>query len=219
MRAATAGRNGMRRLGGGGAAWLLAIALLPAVTGACGAADRARFREGDIIFQPSRSAQSRAIQLATGSRYSHMGLILEREGRPVVFEAAGRVGFAPLDEWILRGEGRHYVVKRLKRADRLLTPSALGRLAAAARELEGRPYDLYFGWEDDRVYCSELVWKVYERALGLRIGEPAPLSSFDLSAGEVRAKLRERYGDRPPLDEPMISPAAMFESPLLRTVE
>jgi hypothetical protein len=32
-------------------------------------------RNGDIIFHTSRSAQSVAIQLATQSRYSHMGIV------------------------------------------------------------------------------------------------------------------------------------------------
>jgi hypothetical protein len=30
--------------------------------------------------------------------------------------------------------------------------------------------------------------------------------------------MRERYGKKIPLDEPVISPAAMYESPLLETV-
>ena len=30
--------------------------------------------------------------------------------------------------------------------------------------------------------------------------------------------MRERYGDRVPLKEPVISPAAMYDSPLLETV-
>jgi len=34
----------------------------------------------------------------------------------------------------------------------------------------------------------------------------------------VRAKMRERYGDSAPLNEPVISPVAMFRSNLLVTV-
>ncbi|MBL4670033.1 MAG: hypothetical protein JKY30_12325 [Flavobacteriales bacterium] len=32
-------------------------------------------QNGDIIFQISKSSQSKAIQLATNSKYSHMGII------------------------------------------------------------------------------------------------------------------------------------------------
>lgn len=35
------------------------------------------FEEGDIIFQTSMSSQSQAIQLATHSPYSHMGVLFK----------------------------------------------------------------------------------------------------------------------------------------------
>jgi len=84
--------------------------------------------------------------------------------------------------------------------------------------MEGRPYDLAFEWSDDRLYCSELVFKLYDRALGVRIGSLQKLADLDLSAPAVRAKLKERYGEHIPLEEPVITPAAIFASPALRTV-
>ncbi|MDT4888118.1 hypothetical protein FQZ97_1246310 [compost metagenome] len=63
------------------------------------------------------------------------------------------------------------------------------------------------------------MWKLYDRALGVRIGELLQIRSFNLSDPAVRAKMRERYGDAVPMDEPVISPVAMFDSPLLVTVE
>ncbi len=175
-------------------------------------------REGDIIFQTSRSAQSQAIQQATGSRYSHMGIILLKNGKPHVYEAAATVKYTPLAEWIARGEGSRYVVKRLKNADAALTPPSLAKLHANARRFAGKPYDLTFAWSDERIYCSELVWKIYDRALGIRIGKLQKIREFNLETPAVKQKLRERYGDKIPLDEPVISPKAMFESPLLATV-
>ena len=38
------------------------------------------FQNGDIIFQTSNSSQSKAIQLATHSPYSHVGIIYEQKG-------------------------------------------------------------------------------------------------------------------------------------------
>lgn len=59
---------------------------------------------------------------------------------------------------------------------------------------------------------------MYNRTLGLRIGEPTPLQHYQLTAQEVRHKLLKRYGSDLPLNEPMISPADMLASPLLKTV-
>jgi hypothetical protein len=80
-----------------------------------------RFQNGDIIFQTSKSSQSKAIQLATNSEYSHMGLIYETNGQLFVYEAVQPVKLTKLDEWIKRGENSHYVVKRLKDSEKLLT--------------------------------------------------------------------------------------------------
>jgi hypothetical protein len=94
----------------------------------------------------------------------------------------------------------------------------LKKLRVAARRFAGRPYDLTFGWADDRIYCSELVWKAYDRGLGIQLGELQKVRDFKLTDPAVRAKMRERYGDNVPLDEPVISPVAMFQSRLLVTV-
>ena len=44
-------------------------------------------QNGDLIFQTSRSLQSKAIQLATNSKYSHCGLIFKDGKDFYVFEA------------------------------------------------------------------------------------------------------------------------------------
>jgi len=194
---------------------LIASALLPLA--AC-ARTPPSVQEGDVIFQTSRSSQSLAIQLATGSRYSHMGIVLFQAGKPYVFEAAATVRYTPLQAWIHRGEGQHYVVKRLRSSAANLSPAAIKKLHAVAHTFEGRPYDLTFEWSDQRIYCSELVWKIYDRALGLQIGTLQHLRDFNFRAPAVQQKLRERYHDKIPLDEQVISPVAMYDSPLLTTV-
>ena len=176
---------------------------------------RETLREGDLVFHTSRSAQSAAIQRATHSPYSHVGVILLRDGKPHVFEAIAKVGYTPLDRWIARGARGEYVIKRLRRG---LTGAETDRLRASAKPFAGRSYDPYFEWSDARIYCSELVWKMYRQALGVELGRRQKLREFDLKDPQVREKLRERYGKLIPLEEPVISPAAVFDSPLLQTI-
>lgn len=194
----------------------LAIALL-LVAGSLAAADprlESRLRDGDIIFHESRSSQSRAVQLATGSRYSHMGILYRDGGRWLVFEAVEPVKATPLAEWIARGKSGHFVVKRLRNSS-VLTPAVLRRMRAAGDRHRGKSYDLYFEWDDARIYCSELVWKIYREGAGVEIGRLQQLRELDLTHPAVRAKMRERYGNKVPKNEPVISPAAMFGSTLL----
>src|SRR5882757_7813435 len=61
-------------------------------------------REGDIIFQTSLSAQSKAIQLATHSQYSHCGIIHIKGNEHFVYEAVEPVKWTPLNKWISRGQ-------------------------------------------------------------------------------------------------------------------
>jgi hypothetical protein len=175
-------------------------------------------QDGDIIFQTSLSSQSVAIQRATGSRFSHMGLVLYRNREPYVLEASATVRYTPLDKWIRKGAGSHYELKRLRAAATLLSPANVQKIRTTADSLVGRPYDLTFDWSDDRMYCSELVWKIYERALGIHIGELQRVRDFNLTDPAVQAKMHERYGNDVPLDAPVISPVAMEESSLLVTV-
>lgn len=185
---------------------VLALPLLPIG----GHASARQLRDGDLIFHTSRSSQSVAIQKATHSQYSHVGMIFFRHGAPYVYEAISTVQYTPLQTWIARGDGGRYVVKRLRNADTILTPKAVAKLLQVANTLEGKPYDLTFEWSDARIYCSELVWKIYERGLGLRIGKLQQLSEFDLSDPVVKAKMQERYGAAVPLEETVISPGEMF---------
>lgn len=174
-------------------------------------------QNGDLIFQTSQSAQSQAIQLATKSKYSHCGLIFLDDGKYYVFEAIQPVQKTPLADWIARGKDSHYVVKRLKN-DKVLTADNLKKMQATGNRMTGKNYDLYFEWSDDRIYCSELIWKIYKEGTGLEIGKLEELADFDLSNPAVKAKLKERYGNTIPKHEKVISPAAMFDSELLQTI-
>jgi uncharacterized protein YycO len=191
--------------------------LLTVLTG-CGPRDLSNLQDGDIIFHTSRSSQSEALRRAMNSPYTHMGIIFIEDDAPVVYEAVGPVKRTPLEEWVGRGEEGHFVVKRWSGAGRHLDEDAVARLKAAGAEYAGRSYDPYFEWSDDRIYCSELVWKMYESALGVEIGTLQTFADFDLSDPVVVKKLRERFPDQVPLDEVVISPASMFESDKLVTV-
>ena len=182
-------------------------------------ADQDEIKNGDLIFQTSLSPQSKAIQLATKSKYSHCGLIYKDGNNFYVFEAVQPVKRTPLDKWIARGQDGKYVIKRLKNADQVLTPTTLTKMRQIGDQFKGKNYDLTFEWSDDRIYCSELIWKIYQRATGIEIGKLEKLSDFDLTNEAVKKIMKERYGDNIPSEEIVISPASIFDSELLTTVK
>jgi len=144
-----------------------------------------------------------------------MGIVFLRGAKPEVLEAVSPVRFTPLEKWVARGELGRYVAKRPRHR---LPPDRVRRLRSVGESFLGRPYDEYFGWSDDSLYCSELVWKVYERATGIALGRLHRLGELDLSQPIVRAQLAKRYGEAIPLDQQVITPAAIFAAPELVTI-
>jgi hypothetical protein len=174
---------------------------------------------GDIIFQTSLSRQSSAIQLATHSEWSHCGIIYKKGNEFYVLEAIQPVKSTLLDRWIAKGKDSRFVIKRVERFQEIeLLPEIKDRVIEEGRKFIGKDYDLYFGWSDDKIYCSELVWKMYKRGAGIELGKPQLLKDFDLSNEVVKAKMKERYGTKLPLNDTVISPISIFNSDLLVTV-
>ena len=196
----------------------IALFLIAYALSGCQKYDPSIFKEGDIIFQTSTSSQSEAIQRATHSQYSHMGVLVRDGSGLYVLEAVQPVKLTPISKWIERGKSHHFVVKRLRDAKRTLTEVALSRFREVGKKYLGKNYDPYFEWSDDRLYCSELVWKIYKHAFGIELGNLQRGSDFDFSDPVVKAKMRERFPKGFPPGEIVISPEQMLRSSVLETV-
>lgn len=183
-------------------------------------ADSKEIKNGDLIFQTSLSEQSQAIQIATNSKYSHCGILFQKDSSKdwYVIEAVQPVKWTPLKDWIDRGKDKHYVIKRLT-TESPITDSTLNKVKLYAETFLGKDYDLTFEWSDDKIYCSELIWKTYKNTIGIEIGTTQKLKDFDLSNFIVSDKIRERYGKNIPWEETVISPQAIFESSNLMTID
>jgi len=170
---------------------------------------------GDIVFQESRSSQSAALKAATGSRYTHVGLVERRGDAWFVLEAVQPVKRTPLAQWVDRGVGGHAVVKRVTDSPGAERLDAVLDTAAA---WIGRPYDLPFLWSDDALYCSELVYKAYQRGAAMDLVPLRRHGDYALTSPEVQAKISQRYPEGIPVDEPVVAPSDLFDAPGLAVV-
>ncbi len=168
------------------------------------------FQEGDVLFQITQTKQSKAIQLATKSKYTHVGILFIISNEPFVLEAGSRVKYTRLENWINRGVNNYYLVKRLKGI--MMEEKEVAKLKEIAKKYLGKQYDSFFNWSDEKLYCSELVWKIYKKGLNIELGAPKKIKEFDLKHPHVRDKLFETYGQKVPLEEIMISPSQIFKS-------
>lgn len=177
-----------------------------------------KFKDGDIIFQTSESAQCEAVRIATKSKFSHCGIIFTENGKQFVFEAVQPVKTTPLENWIRHGRDSKYVVKRLKNASAVLNAETLEKMKSYGKQFIGKEYDAYFEWTDNRIYCSELVWKIYKNGTGIELSQLRELKEFSLGDPRVQAILKERYGNEIPLEEKVVAPSDLADSKLLTTV-
>ena len=176
--------------------------------------EKADWKNGDIVFQDSESTQSEAIKLATNSKFSHCGIVFNLDNKWMVLEAVHPVRLLPIEDWIAQGSDGKYTKKRLKNVA-ILTDSIEDEMWSIGSTFLNKSYDIQFDWSDEKLYCSELVWKIYKRGVGLELGSPKMLKEYNLDSKLVKEQLKLRYGTDIPLKDKMISPQDIFESELL----
>jgi hypothetical protein len=174
------------------------------------------YQTGDVVFQSTPGEQAKAIRAATGSRYTHCGVVFEEGGVFKVLEASQPVKVTPLAEFRKRSLPGTFEVRRLKEP---LSAAAIEAGKTWGREQVGLNYDPHFRWDDQTLYCSELVWKVFKKA-GVELCPTKRFRDYELEAPEVKKEIEQRYGskEKMPQDEPVVSPGDLADSPLLVAV-
>jgi hypothetical protein len=171
-------------------------------------------KEGDIVFQslPTNDLVE-VIEGASGSPYSHVGLVIQKHGDWYVREAIGPVMDTPLKEWVARGRSGHaFDAYRLRKAQRQFIPAFI----KATEPFLGRPYDVKYDMDDDAIYCSELLYKAMRNASGICLGKLEKLG--DLNWRPYRSTIERYEGGRPPLERQMITPKSLSEAVELERV-
>jgi hypothetical protein len=188
--------------------------------------------EGDIVFRlgDARALHgtfplSRFIAQATGSPFSHTGIVAIEDGSPVVYDCSSDgVQRQPFEVWMLDCIGA-LGVKRLKAEHRHAIP---GVIAYCRSRFEQQvPFDDEFRPDDAALYCVELTEKAF-RSQGLvlaqlvRIGDWEHLDGYPLTALATPYVTRLMLGHPITLDQPVYLPGnerqGGWGSPLLETV-
>ena len=167
-------------------------------------------REGDVIFQTSQSQQSPLIQIATQSTISHCGIIIIKDGKPYVLETLKTLVLTPLDKFIARGKDGKYWLKRSNKEN----------IKIKYGSYLGKPYDLAFKFDNDKFYCSELIYDIYKNQLGIELCEPKKVSDYlILGTGKIPQieKAMKKRGIAK--DQYAVAPVDVFESVYLKDVK
>jgi hypothetical protein len=171
-------------------------------------------QEGDIVFQSlQRSPLVNAIEGVSQSPYSHCGIVARRDGKWIVYEAFHNVEATPLRQFLFRGREQGFAVYRLRPAYRPFVPATIEHAA----QYLGRPYDVRYRMDDEKIYCSELIFKAYRQASGGdELGRLTRLGDLNW---RPFVKTIEHFEQGPvPLDREIITPQAMAATTQLEFV-
>jgi uncharacterized protein YycO len=177
-----------------------------------------KMQSGDLLFVSAGSTDmGDAIQKSTG-KYTHVA-ILEVEksdkykgGKAVwVIEATPEEGVVrtPWAKWNDRFQAAIY---------RLTVPFDTAAVIERAKSLVGKEYDYAFLPDNDKYYCSELVYECYLDSVGNHLFEAKPMNWRD-KKGKLPKYWKKHFkklGIPVPEGVPGTNPTDLSRSPLLK---
>jgi hypothetical protein len=151
-------------------------------------------KTGDIVFQKTETSASDAIMLASGTQYTHVGIVeIDSTGSANVIEAVGPVRAVPFNQWIRNGDDGRITIKRIKG----LSEEDAKKATARARHYLGRPYDHFFYEARDQIYCSELVYAAFKEGANRDVGRVEKVSELNIDTGAAQKLIKQRWKSHP----------------------
>jgi len=179
--------------------------------------------EGDLLFQdldcgPMCTAIETVTEGVNGRDFSHCAMVIEENDTLKVIEAIGKgVQVTALETFKQRSD--KILAARIKSENRNL----ISRAVAYAKSLKGKPYDDVFLLNNDRYYCSELLYESFKVANhGKPIFSLAPMTFMDPATKAYYPVWVDYYHDlKCPIPEgkPGLNPGSISRSPVLELLD
>ncbi len=177
-----------------------------------------KYNEGDIIFIQSQTQQAAALREATESVWTHVGLMIKQNSKWIVAEAIGPLKFTPLADFIARSKNKSYRIYRFKH----FNPQTMSSALKAALPKYNKPYDIYFEWSQERIYCSELTYHVMKDVTGFDLGRMQKMKEMKLDGPYVKALIEKRLtdiGKELDLEEDIVTPVSQMQDDEVTLIE
>lgn len=133
-----------------------------------------KLKVGDILLQPLHCWVCNLIEAQEDSIYSHVGIVVDIDPQVKVVEA-----FSPIVK-IVNFEQFNFKTQKQQNL-RVLRPYkdiSKELIWSVTKKYLNIPYDSHFLWDDNKIYCSELVKKI--------------LDELDIATPELKLMLFDR---------------------------
>ena len=98
-----------------------------------------------------------------------------------------------MSEWVLQGVAGRIAIKRFKN----LSDSDADKILSRAKFYYGRPYDFYFLFDKEAIYCSELVYYAFEEGAQISLGNIERVGDLRTQSTAVKNLIKERWKSYP----------------------
>lgn len=159
---------------------------------------------GDIVFHTAGNRNSEAVKYATQSQFTHCGIVVEQDSALYVMEVQERCILTPFNDFINRGYGSQYCIKR--------PTKEIGEFDY--RKYLGANYDYQLLLNNNRYYGAELVYMIYKNDLGIELCQPKAAQEYRTDS--IMPIISQR-NIKP--DQLVVSPADLYNSPELQVVK
>jgi hypothetical protein len=135
-------------------------------------ASTSNLRTGDVILLDMDCWSCSLIEDETAGPYSHSGVILEINGKIYVGQALSEVYLLDLKTFLAytKKKALHLRPKNINEYDRL-------RLVSDYKnKFAGIIFDHAYEWGDDKLYCSEFIYKLLDGVLDFKNFGPRPMN-------------------------------------------
>jgi hypothetical protein len=208
---------------------LLPVGYIEITTGAkANLSDLPALQSGDLIFETTLTNQTAAIMLATGSIYTHVGVVHKQSQGYSVIHAMRYVGESPLTEFVHSGWGERFTILRYPG----LNDRQREAIVKAAESYIGRGYNFVFYMQSKDIYCSELPYFSFRDA-NLPLGTLQKIGDLYMNNPAVHKLFEARWKMHPAcakpgmdyescwktvMDEPIITPVSLAHDPRLERI-
>ena len=179
---------------------ILFIMSMLLLSGCGNSIDVTDLQDGDVVFIESQSSQSPYIKVGTMSKWTHCGVVVNTPQGLKVLEASKTVRLTPFAKFIGSAKNDNWTVKRPDQ--KLEKPISYSKYL-------GMPYDLEFKFNNGKMYCSELVWLVYQDQ-DIELCKPRKVSSFLMTRiPKVKKLMQKRHIS---MDQMAVAPVDLYKS-------